>query len=49
MDVCVSLERQGYRIKRRRIKRRKISPSHRITKEEGITFIKEQFKVNVYE
>ncbi|HDN81799.1 MAG: 50S ribosomal protein L5 [Methanomicrobia archaeon] len=49
MDVCVSLERQGYRIKRRRIKRRKISPSHRIKKEEGINFIKEQFKVNVYE
>jgi len=49
MDVCVSLERQGYRIKRRRIKRRKISPNHRIKKEEGINFIKEQFKVNVYE
>lgn len=49
MDVCVSLERQGYRIKRRRIKRRKISPNHRIKKDEGINFIKEQFKVNVYE
>jgi len=49
MDVCVSLERKGYRIKRRRIKRRNISPSHRITKEEGISFIKDQFKVDIYE
>jgi large subunit ribosomal protein L5 len=49
MDVCVALGRPGYRIKRRRIKQQKISPSHRITKEEGITFIKEQFKVDIYE
>lgn len=49
MDICVSLERKGYRIKRRRIKRRKISPNHRIKKEEGINFVKETFKVDVYE
>lgn len=49
MDISVALERPGYRIKRRRIKKRKISSSHRISREEGITFIKDQFKVNVYE
>ncbi|MEA1993991.1 MAG: 50S ribosomal protein L5 [Euryarchaeota archaeon] len=49
MDVCVALERSGYRIKRRRIQKRKISLDHRITKKQGINFIKEKFKVNVYE
>lgn len=49
MDVCVALERPGYRIKRRRVQKRKISPDHRITKKQGINFIKERFKVNIYE
>ncbi len=49
MDVCVALERPGYRIKRRRIQQRKISPNHRITKQEGINFVKKKFKVKINE
>ncbi|AGK60151.1 LSU ribosomal protein L5P [Archaeoglobus sulfaticallidus PM70-1] len=40
MDVCVSLRRRGYRVKRRRISRSKIGKNHLITKEETIEFLK---------
>ncbi len=39
LDVCVTLERPGFRVKRRRIKS-KIGKKHRITKEETVEFIK---------
>lgn len=45
MDVCVSLERPGYRIKRRKRSRRKIPKSHRVTRNEAILFMKKEFKV----
>ncbi|NYT00877.1 MAG: 50S ribosomal protein L5 [Methanocellales archaeon] len=45
MDVTVVLQRSGYRISKRRIQRRKIPESHRINKEDVITFIKEEFGV----
>ena len=46
-DVCVTLERPGYRIKRRKIEKRKIPKTHRITKEEVIKWLKEKFGVEV--
>lgn len=39
LDVCVSLERPGFRVKRKALKR-KIGKKHKITKEETIEFIK---------
>ncbi len=45
LEVTVTLERPGYRIKRRRLKRKKISKKHAITKEETIQFLKEKFNV----
>jgi len=47
MDVSVTLERPGYRISRRRAQQRKIPRSHRLTKEDAITFVKEEFGVEV--
>jgi large subunit ribosomal protein L5 len=49
MDVCLTVERPGYRIKRRKISQRKISKSHSITREEAINFMKEKYNVSVGE
>lgn len=40
MDVCVSLEKPGYRVKRRRIQRSNMGCKHIITPEEGRNFVK---------
>lgn len=49
LEVCVTLERPGFRIKRRRIMKRKISKKHRIKKEEVMEFMKKRFKVKIGE
>ena len=47
MDVCVTLERPGYRVKRRKRRRSKVGKRHRIKKDEAIEFVKETFGVEV--
>jgi large subunit ribosomal protein L5 len=47
MDICITMEKTGYRIKHRRINRRKIPHRHRITKEETMNFFSEVFNVEV--
>jgi large subunit ribosomal protein L5 len=47
MDINVVLVRPGYRIARKSRKRAKIGKSHRITKEDAISFFKEQFGAEV--
>lgn len=47
MDVCVTLARPGYRLRRRRRMARPIPPRHRITREEAIDFITDKFGVQV--
>jgi large subunit ribosomal protein L5 len=47
LDVCVSLERPGFRVKRRRVKKRKIPKKHRITREEAVEWVKKKFGVEV--
>lgn len=49
LEVCVTLERRGYRTKRRKKMKRKIPKRHQITKDEAIKFIKEKFNVVVEE
>ena len=46
MDVCVTLERPGYRVKRKKIKR-KIGKNHVIRKEEAIEWVKKEFGVEI--
>ncbi|HDJ21915.1 MAG TPA: 50S ribosomal protein L5 [Candidatus Bathyarchaeota archaeon] len=47
MDVCVSLERPGYRVARRRRARSKVGHNHRVTPEEAMRFIVENYNVEV--
>jgi large subunit ribosomal protein L5 len=47
LDVCITLMRPGYRIRRRRRLARHIPPSHRITQEEAINFVSSKFGVQV--
>jgi len=49
LEVCVTLERPGFRIKRRRLRKRKISARHIITKEEAIKFMESKFNIKVGE
>jgi large subunit ribosomal protein L5 len=49
MDVIGTLERPGYRIKRKRIRPASIGKAHRIRKEEAIKFISEKFGVQIRE
>lgn len=49
MDVCVTMEKPGYRIKHRRIQRKKIPHRHKVNKEETMTFFSERFNVEVME
>jgi len=47
MDVCVALERPGYRVKRRRRAKSKIGSRHLIKPEEAMLFVKETFGVEI--
>ena len=49
MDICVTVENPGYRIKHRRIDQRKIPQRHQLTKETTMQFITEAFNVEVVE
>jgi large subunit ribosomal protein L5 len=46
-DVAVTFERPGYRVKRRKVKKGKISKEHKINKEDVIKFLEEKFGVVV--
>jgi len=46
-DVLVTLERPGYRIKRRKLNKRKVGKNHKISKENAVKFIQEKFGVEV--
>ncbi len=47
MDICVSLERPGYRVKRRRRCRSKVGKHHLLNPEEAMLFVKETFGVEI--
>jgi large subunit ribosomal protein L5 len=47
MDVCVNLERPGYRVSRRKLRQAKIGKSHKINKEEALDFAKRELGVKV--
>ncbi|AFK23263.1 50S ribosomal protein L5 [Pyrococcus sp. ST04] len=49
MDVCVTLERPGFRVARRKRKRAKIPTRHKLTKEEGMLYMMEEFGVEIVE
>jgi len=47
MDVCITLGKPGYRVKRRHRAKSEVGASHLLAHEEGILFIKEEFGVEV--
>jgi len=49
MDICITMQRLGYRIKKRRIARKHIPHKHRVTRNETIEFFKDRYKVEVVE
>lgn len=49
LQVCVTFQRPGYRVKIRKVKKGKISKKHKVTKEEAIDFLKKSFNVNIGE
>lgn len=46
-EANVTLERPGYRVKRRRIRASKIPKHHRITPQEAMEFLKKEFNVKI--
>jgi len=49
LEVCVTLERPGYRVKKRRLLRRRLAHKHVVTKDEAMQFMQEKFNVKVGE
>lgn len=49
LEVCITLERAGFRIKRRKIKQKKIPTRHKIKRQEAIEFMKKEFDLKVGE
>ncbi len=47
MNVTISLERPGYRVKHRRLLKAKIPKNHLVSKEEAIEFMKKNYEVKV--
>lgn len=49
LEVSVTLERAGFRIKRRKSRKTKIGTNHKISKEDAIDFMKNNFNVKLGE
>jgi|SRR3989344_1845512 len=47
LEVCVTLERPGFRIKKRNIMSRKVPSRHRISKKEAMDFMSGSFKIQL--
>ena len=48
-QVCITLKRKGFRVKRRAIKRAIIPKKHRISKQDAIDFMKNTFNMKIAE
>ncbi len=46
-DVLITVERPGYRVKKRKLKKAKIGKKHVITREEAIEFVEKKFEVKI--
>lgn len=47
MDICITMEKPGFRIKRKRIARGKIPHRYRVKREETMKYFTDKFKVEV--
>ena len=49
LEICISLEKPGFRIKRRAFKKSSIGHKHKITKEDSIKFMEQKFQLKIQE
>jgi large subunit ribosomal protein L5 len=49
LQVCITLEKPGHRIKRRTFLKKQIGKNHIVTKQNAIDFMKKEFGINVIE
>ena len=47
LQVCVTLERPGFRVKKRTLRTGKVSHNHEINKEDAMEFMKKEFQVQI--
>ncbi len=47
MDICITMEKPGHRVKRRRKLKSEVGRAQRITPEESLKYVKEFFGVNI--
>ncbi len=47
LQACVTLERPGFRIRKRKIKQKKVPLKHRIKKQEAIEFMKKKYNIKM--
>lgn len=47
LEIAVTLERAGYRIKKRKINKSSIAAKHRVNREDAMQFMENKFKVNI--
>jgi large subunit ribosomal protein L5 len=48
LDISITLERAGYRVKRRSYHKSSIGTSHRVDKAEAMDFVKENFNAEIF-
>jgi large subunit ribosomal protein L5 len=46
-QICITLRRPGFRVKVRKIQKRAIKKSHRISKNDAMEFMKKEFGIAV--
>ncbi len=49
MDISVVFMRRGYRVARRRLKKKRISSKHRVKRDEAMQYMREKFNLNILE
>ena len=49
LQVCITLEKPGFRVKKRRLRKNYIGKNHQITKQEAKTFMQHTFNVKIEE
>ncbi len=48
-QACLTLERPGFRIKRRRLMKRKVPKNHRILQDDAIEYLRKEFNIKIAE
>ena len=47
LEVCLTLEKPGFRIKRRKLQKKKLPKKHSITKKTSMEFMKKEFNIKI--